>query len=269
MIQRWFQSIKLQIYIYSFLPFLPASAPWRKRVQPRKRPRQPSRCKLNYHREGSRRSCAPWPVASSLKISSLYLSWIIEVISHVSERKPLVAARRGDSVAYVLSRLDCKTRLAETWLLERREKVFLPTSGHVARGYFTKNRRRAEGEQRGRGRGEFFRRGGPIDERQTGLDENPSPAFQPITQANFWFSVYPWSRAVTTGMKVSCGGKGELALRACRAKWKKISWKGGVSSSARLPVRVLFFFFLFFFFVLSACNWNFSARRGGKSGSII
>lgn len=158
-------------------------------MQPRKRPRQPSRCKLNYRREGSRRSCAPWPVASSLKISSLYLSWIIEVISHVSERKPFVAARRGDSVAYVLSRLDCKTRLAETWLLERREKVFPPTSGHVARGYFTKNRRRAEGEQRGRG--EFFRRGGPIDERQTGLPWKSLPRISTYYASEFLILCVP------------------------------------------------------------------------------
>lgn len=198
-------------------------------------------------------------VASSLKISSLYLSWIIEVISHVSERKPLVAGRKGDSGAFVayVSRLDCKTRRAETWLLERRKKF--STGSRLARSAFIS--RKIEGARRWAGGRRKFFRNGPIDERQTGLDENPSPAFQPITQANFWFSVYPWSRAVTTGMKVSCGGKGELALRACCAKWKKISWKRGVSSGSTSG--------FFFFFVLSACNWNFSARWGGKSGSII
>lgn len=185
----------------------------------------------------------------------------------VHGRKRLLR-RTGDSGRCVRVTFRLQTR--RVWNVAiRAEKSFprAPVCGHVARLFSRKIEGARTPEEEGGGERE---RSGNFSEtaRSTkgkpGLDENPSPAFQPITQANFWFSVYvARSRAVTTGMKVSCGGKGELALRARCAKWKKISWRRGVSPGSTSGRRAFFFFF-FLFLVLSVCNWNFSTRRESR-----
>lgn len=198
-------------------------------------------------------------VASSLKISSLYLSWIIEVISHVSERKPLVAGRKGDSGAFVayVSRLDCKTRRAETWLLERRKKF--STGSRLARSAFIS--RKMEGARRWAGGEEEIFQKRPDRRKANWPGWKSLPRISTYYASEFLILCVPLVARCYDGYESFMRRKRRARVACMLREMEKNILEE--RSFARLDFR------FFFFFVLSACNWNFSARWGGKSGSII